>query len=295
MSQHDFNIANQLFPATRADLNSAFVALASNSSGDAEPTTTYANQWWYETDTNTLKLRNEANNAWVSICVLDQSNNNVLSITTQGLTLGATAITASGADINLLDSLTRGSIIYGNNSGVTSELVKGGAGTVLTSDGTDISWAGGGGGVPAGTVIYHAANTAPTGFIKANGATVSRSTYSDLFTAIGTTFGVGDGSSTFGVPDLRGEFPRGWDDSRGIDTGRSFGSAQDDAFQGHDHKLPASSGGAGSYNYVFVGTGPFHTQNARTTDIFSRSGFGTARTASETRSRNIALLACIKH
>ena len=112
MSQHDFNIANQLFPATRADLNNAFVALASNSSGDAEPGTTYANQWWYETDTNTLKLRNEANSAWIEI----------------------------------LDALTRGSLIYGNPSGVTSELVKGGANTVLTSDGTDISWAAAAGG-----------------------------------------------------------------------------------------------------------------------------------------------------
>ena len=149
MSQHDFNIANQLFPATRADLNNSLVALASNSSGDAEPTTTYANQWWYETDSNTLKLRNEANTAWVPICILDQGNNNVLSITTQGLTLGATTITASGTEINQLDSITRGSLIYGNASGVTSRLAKGAADTVLTSDGTDISWAaassGGGG------------------------------------------------------------------------------------------------------------------------------------------------------
>ena len=147
---------------------------------------------------------------------------------------------------------------------------------------------------PAGSVIYHAANTAPTGFLKADGSTVSRSTYSDLFAAIGETYGAGDGSTTFLVPDLRGEFMRGWDDSRGVDSGRSFGSAQDDAFQGHDHRLPASSGGAGSYNYVFVGTGPFHTQNAKTTDIMNRSGSGTARTASETRPRNVALLACIK-
>lgn len=103
MSQHDFNIANQSFPATRTDLNNALAALASNSSGDAEPGTTYPNQWWYETDTNTLKLRNEANNAWIEIATLDQSSNNVLSITTQGLTLGATAITATAADLNQLD------------------------------------------------------------------------------------------------------------------------------------------------------------------------------------------------
>jgi hypothetical protein len=73
MSQHDFNIANQGFPATRADLNNALQALASNSSGDTEPSTTFANQWWYETDTNTLKLRNEANNAWLSFATVDQT------------------------------------------------------------------------------------------------------------------------------------------------------------------------------------------------------------------------------
>ena len=71
--QHDFNIANQSFPATRTDLNNALQALASNSSGDAEPSTTFANQWWYETDTNTLKLRNEANNAWLSFATVDQT------------------------------------------------------------------------------------------------------------------------------------------------------------------------------------------------------------------------------
>lgn len=154
MSQHDFNIANQSFPATRTDLNNALVALASNSSGDAEPGTTYANQWWYETDTNILKIRNEANNAWIEIATLDQTSNNVLSITTQGLTLGATALTATGAEINKLsgatvsttelnqlDAITRGSILYGNASGETARLAAGGASTVLTSDGTDISWA----------------------------------------------------------------------------------------------------------------------------------------------------------
>jgi len=169
MSQHDFNIANQLFPATRADLNNSLVALASNSSGDAEPSTTYANQWWYETDSNTLKLRNEANTAWVPICILDQGNNNVLSITTQGLTLGATTITASGTEINQLDAITRGSLIYGNASGVTSRLAKGGAATVLTSDGTDIAWAAAAGGGATGFIassgaISNAASVSFTGF-----------------------------------------------------------------------------------------------------------------------------------
>lgn len=168
MSQHDFNIANQSFPATRTDLNNALVALASNSSGDAEPATKYANQWWYETDTNTLKLRNEANDAWISIAVLDQSGNAVQSITTAGLTLGSTAISATGTEINLLDAITRGSILYGNASGATARLAKGGAGTVLTSDGTDISWAAAGGGgmefIASSGAISNAASVEFTGF-----------------------------------------------------------------------------------------------------------------------------------
>lgn len=81
-------------------------------------------------------------------------------------------------------------------------------------------------GTPAGAVLPFAMSAAPTGWLKCNGAAVSRATYSTLFDAIGTTFGVGDGSTTFALPDLRGEFVRGYDDGRGIDAGRSFGSAQ---------------------------------------------------------------------
>lgn len=90
-------------------------------------------------------------------------------------------------------------------------------------------------GIPAGQIIYVGFSSAPTGYLKANGAAVSRSVYASLFTAIGTTFGVGDGSTTFNVPDLRGEFIRGWDDSRGVDVSRAFGSAQADAFKSHSH------------------------------------------------------------
>lgn len=140
MSQHDFNIGNQLFPATRTDLNNALVALASNSSGTSAPSTTYANQFWYETDTNKLKIRNESNSAWIEIATLDQSGGTVQSITTAGLTLGSTAISATGAELNQLDGITRGSILYGNASGATARLPKGSANTVLTSNGTDISW-----------------------------------------------------------------------------------------------------------------------------------------------------------
>lgn len=74
MSQNDFIIDNDTALAVRLDLQGAFQALASNNSGDAAPTTTYANMFWYETDTNLLKIRNDANTAWITVGEIDQTN-----------------------------------------------------------------------------------------------------------------------------------------------------------------------------------------------------------------------------
>ena len=99
--------------------------------------------------------------------------------------------------------------------------------------------------VPSGAVLYFAGRTAPAGWLKANGAAVSRTAYAALFAAIGTTYGAGDGRSTFNLPDLRGEFLRGWDDGRGVDAGRVFGSAQAHALQSHQHGLAMAADWAG--------------------------------------------------
>jgi hypothetical protein len=80
--------------------------------------------------------------------------------------------------------------------------------------------------VPSGAVSAYAQATCPAGWIKANGQAISRTTYANLFSAIGTAHGAGDGSTTFNVPELRGEFIRGWDDGRGVDSGRGLGTAQ---------------------------------------------------------------------
>lgn len=77
MSQNDFTIANQGFPAFRADLNDALGALASLSSGTTEPTTTYANMLWYDTTNDLLKMRNEDDDAWITIAYLDQTADEV--------------------------------------------------------------------------------------------------------------------------------------------------------------------------------------------------------------------------
>tara|TARA_R110000822_G_scaffold188529_1_gene327654 strand:+ start:156 stop:869 length:714 start_codon:yes stop_codon:yes gene_type:complete len=73
MSQHDLDIANQTASAARADINLALKALVSTNSGSSAPATTYANMLWYDTSANILKIRAEADDAWISIGYLDQA------------------------------------------------------------------------------------------------------------------------------------------------------------------------------------------------------------------------------
>lgn len=190
-----------------------------------------------------------------------------------------------------------GGVAYATDTSTLAATAAGTSGQVLQSNGASApSWATLTG-IPAGAVGNFAMNTAPTGWLKANGAAVSRSTYATLFAAIGTTFGAGDGSTTFNVPDLRGEFIRGWDDARGVDTGRVFGSAQLDQFQGHGHTLTGRqhAAGSGSYNeFADTGAAEVYSNTTSVQDPVARSN-GTPRTGSETRPRSIALLACIKY
>ncbi|MFL9860808.1 phage tail protein [Paraburkholderia madseniana] len=86
-----------------------------------------------------------------------------------------------------------------------------------------------------GDVIYSASPQSRPRAVKCNGAALSRTVYAALYARIGTMFGAGDGATTFNVPDLRGEFIRVWDDGRGVDAGRAFGSWQDSLFGYHAH------------------------------------------------------------
>lgn len=86
-----------------------------------------------------------------------------------------------------------------------------------------------------GLLGFFATTTAPAGWLKANGAAVSRTAYAALFARIGTTFGAGDGSTTFNLPDMRGEFVRALDDGRGVDAGRSLGAYQAGQNASHTH------------------------------------------------------------
>jgi hypothetical protein len=100
MSQNDLVIANQTFPATRADINSALQAIGSLNSGSTAPTTTYANMLWYDTGTNTLKMRSEADDAWFSVGDVDSGAG---TFTPSGTTPLATQIEAEdGTDNTVL-------------------------------------------------------------------------------------------------------------------------------------------------------------------------------------------------
>ena len=158
-------------------------------------------------------------------------------------------------------------------------------------------------GVPTGAIAYFVHAVVPFGWLKANGAAVSRTVYANLFALIGTTYGAGDGRTTFNLPDLRGEFLRSWDDGRGIDSGRVLGSAQSDAIRNITGEIGllqrtdineyvAPSGAFRELRKVSGYIGRGGVDDWLTITNFSASNV--VPTAAENRPRNIALLACIK-
>ena len=153
-----------------------------------------------------------------------------------------------------------------------------------------------------GKIEYIPFSIVPSGYLKANGAAVSRITYARLFAKIGTTFGAGDGSTTFNLPDLRGYFLRGWDDGRGIDSGRVLGSYQADELKAHKHLenslhitgyngktysvINGSEPRGPEFDYRISATGGTYTATSPYTENYG---------GIETRPRNIALMAIIKY
>jgi microcystin-dependent protein len=131
-----------------------------------------------------------------------------------------------------------------------------------------------------GMLSHFATIKAPPGWLECNGAAVSRTTYSSLFAAIGTTYGVGNGTTTFNLPELRGEFLRGLDSGRGVDTGRALGSSQSSQNLEHAH----TQGGSAEQFMVPLGS-HYGLVGASST---ANSG------GSEARPRNVAVLICIK-
>lgn len=165
--------------------------------------------------------------------------------------------------------------------------------------------------MPPGSVIDFAGSSAPSGFLSCDGSAVSRTTYADLYSAIGVAWGAGDGSTTFNVPDLRGAFTRGAG-SHGSETmadgsafaGPAVGSFEDDQMQGHWHAdlYDDSSGAGGSYERGGVASGSGEVafrEREGAGDPFVGSPAddgtnGTSRTGDETRPFAAGVLKCIK-
>lgn len=136
MAQHDFSIANQGFPAFRADLNDALGAIASSSSGTTAPSVPYANQLWMDTTNHILKVRNEDNNAWISICTLDQISNKVTSINANQINVDGVVYTLPTTDGS------SGQVLQTNGSGVLAFGTGGSTsyGLFRKTDSTVVAW-----------------------------------------------------------------------------------------------------------------------------------------------------------
>jgi phage-related tail fiber protein len=141
-----------------------------------------------------------------------------------------------------------------------------------------------------GHVISYADGAAPTGYLKCNGAAISRTTYVDLFNLIGTTFGVGDTTTTFNLPDLRGEFIRGYDDGAGVDSGRVFASFQDEVSTYVDAMSRANVASLTAVDVPPTGWSSYLNHFDNITDRCRVQNYGY-----EMRPRNYALLYCIKY
>lgn len=153
--------------------------------------------------------------------------------------------------------------------------------------------------VQTGSIIIWPTGSVPTGYLECNGVAISRLTYEKLYRVIGTVYGNGNGRTTFNIPDLRGEFIRGWAHGmgsrdpdmsarvnvNGVTVGDIVGSRQGDEFKSHNHGGSLTNGqtgtpGSGYQAWSGHGGGP--------KSIAFRGG-------AETRPRNVNMMFCIKY
>ena len=214
-------------------------------------------------------------------------------------------------DIRLADSNSSHWVALQAASTVSSNLtftlpsVDGSSGQLLQTNGSGVLSFSTVNGVPSGAVFCLAVATVPSGYLECNGASVSRSTYAALFAIIGTAYGSASGT-TFNLPDLRGEFVRGYDHGRGVDSGRSVASAQSGQNESHTHTATVTDPG---HNHAFTAAKSIggHTddggspdQRSTTQDLTTGSKVtgvtvsNAATGGNETRPRNVAMMYVIK-
>ena len=189
------------------------------------------------------------------------------------LAIDGTAITTTAAELNLLDGDTSvgSSITVADADGV----VVNDGGTMKSVPASDFRTYI----MPAGSVIPYAGASAPTGFLLCDGSNVSRTTYATLFAVIGTTYGAGDGSSTFALPDLRGRVVAGQDDMGGASadrltdqTGGLNGDTLGDTGGSETHTLTTAQ--LASHTHSFSDTDSITVGTLVTGDSVNRGGSG---------------------
>jgi hypothetical protein len=157
--------------------------------------------------------------------------------------------------------------------------------------------------IPSGTVFYTAGLAVPAGYFAADGKAYSKTLYASLYNALGGVASpYGQSSTTFNVPDLRGEFIRGWDaaggTARNLDMGRALGSTQADLFAAHSHGMPGDdqlgyANGVAGWTARSRGGFPYdaESQYGGGAQVWSTTDEG----GTETRPKNVALQAIIKY
>lgn len=157
-------------------------------------------------------------------------------------------------------------------------------------------------GAPTGTVAMFAGSTAPSGWKMCDGSAISRTTFSALFAIVGTTYGTGDGTTTFNIPNTQGIFVRGAGSQTiaGLSYSGTLASTQLDQFQGHKHQdsedlASAPYGNGGVISPTGIYSGSTASAAALTSSPFSDGGDGVPRFGPETRPANISLNYIIKN
>ena len=364
MSQvSDYDIANASGAAVRSDINLVLDAVKTLNSGSSDPTNAVAFMLYGDTSDNILKVRNSANSSFTEIGDINQANLGLLpkdgsTAMTGGLQLrttgsasdlpvkfssdtdtgfgrfasntlnfvcgGTEKLTLTATSLELGDNvdlkLKNGSVAIkfeyegGGNLNFALPLADGANGSVLQTNGSGQLSFVAIQGVPTGTIFCFAIATVPAGYLECNGQ--STSGYAALAALIGSN-----------VPDLRGEFVRGWASNRAVDTGRQIGSTQGEENKSHNHSISLSGttsnksltgnvrkisetfGGVGTVSGIFSKmanqdapltpggpdtspTGGFEI-NASHDHTFSASGTSGSQ-GSENRPRNVALMYIIK-
>jgi microcystin-dependent protein len=206
----------------KSDLDPALAAISTLNAGDTDPGKgpgAYA--LWADTGNNKLKQRNSANSAWITLCDLGAALAALVGDAGQAFNVADATEDSQAVSLSQLNTAIAAVQSVAEAAKAAAETAQ----TVADSAATAAN--------PAGTIIASGNAAAPAGYLLCDGSAISRTSYANLFSAIGTAFGTGDGSTTFNLPDLRGVVLRGVDGSRGLDRDRVLGSYQADAIASH--------------------------------------------------------------